>query len=121
MEHFGNPKNEKLVKSMIFFFSCTLPSVGAGGGEQETNGLCVLSQNIINQKMYLVLWFWMTFLIMITPLCLIYRIITIWFDCFRSALLMGKLKKNNDILGAQTFTSHKRIVFEKKSSKKSVR
>lgn len=76
--------------------SCTLPSVGAGGGEQETNGLCVLSQNIINQKMYLVLWFWMTFLIMITPLCLIYRIITIWFDCFRSALLMAQIGNTND-------------------------
>ena len=106
MEQFGNPKNEKLLKSMIFFFSCTLPSVGAGGGEQETNGLCVLSQNIINQKMYLVLWFWMTFLIMITPLCLIYRIVTIWFDCFRSALLMGKLKNNNIIVHYFSFLGY---------------
>jgi hypothetical protein len=27
--------------------------VGAAGGEQNHNGLCILSQNIINEKMYL--------------------------------------------------------------------
>ncbi len=34
--------------------SCTVPNVGAAGGEQNHNGLCILSQNIINEKMYLV-------------------------------------------------------------------
>ena len=33
--------------------SCTIPNVGAAGGEQNHNGLCILSQNIINEKMYL--------------------------------------------------------------------
>ena len=70
--------------------SCTVPNVGAAGGEQNFNGLCVLSQNIINQKMYLVIWFWMTSLICITPLCMVYRLCTLFFDCFRSGLLMGK-------------------------------
>ena len=78
---------------LFIFFSCTLPTIGAAGGTQEQNGLCILSQNIINQKMYLVLWFWMTFLIILTPICLIYRLVTIFFDCFRSALLMGKFDK----------------------------
>ena len=30
--------------------SCTVPNVGAAGGEQNHNGLCILSQNIINEK-----------------------------------------------------------------------
>ena len=38
--------------------SCDIPNVGAAGGEQIHNGLCVLTQNIINEKIYLVLWFW---------------------------------------------------------------
>ena len=29
--------------------SCDMGSIGAGGGGQTFNGLCVLSQNIINQ------------------------------------------------------------------------
>ena len=74
--------------------SCTVPNVGAAGGEQNFNGLCVLSQNIINQKMYLVIWFWMTSLICITPLCMVYRLCTLFFDCFRSGLLMGKCCMN---------------------------
>jgi hypothetical protein len=34
--------------------SCTVPNIGAGGGKQDSNGLCILSQNIINEKLYLV-------------------------------------------------------------------
>ena len=36
--------------------SCTVPNIGAAGGEQNHNGLCVLSQNIINEKIYLIIW-----------------------------------------------------------------
>ena len=32
--------------------SCDWKTVGAGGGDEITNGLCVLSQNIVNQ------WVW---------------------------------------------------------------
>ena len=32
--------------------------VGSAGGGSTDNGICILSQNIINQKMYLILWFW---------------------------------------------------------------
>ena len=70
--------------------SCELPNVGAAGGEQNHNGLCVLSQNIINEKMYLAIWFWMVSLIIISPFCIMYRISTIFFDGFRSILLISK-------------------------------
>ena len=70
--------------------SCVIPNVGAAGGGQDLNGMCVLSQNIINEKMYFVLWFWMVFLIMLFPICIVYRVLTICFDGFRSALLFGK-------------------------------
>ena len=39
--------------------SCDVPAVGASGGPQWHNGLCVLSQNIINEKIYLLLWFYL--------------------------------------------------------------
>ena len=71
--------------------SCTVPNVGAAGGEQNHNGLCVLSQNVINEKMYLAVWFWTVFLIFVVPLLLVYRILTLAFKCFRAGLLMSKL------------------------------
>ena len=75
--------------------SCSLPNVGAAGGEQIHNGICVLSQNIINEKMYLAIWFWLVLLIIISPLCIFYRIMTLFFDGFRTALLIGKYNKHS--------------------------
>ena len=71
--------------------SCTVPNVGAAGGPQNHNGLCVLSQNVINEKMYLAVWFWTVFLIFVVPVFLVYRICTLLFQCFRAGLLMCKL------------------------------
>jgi hypothetical protein len=45
--------------------SCTVPNIGAAGGEQNHNGLCILSQNIINEKMYLAIWFWLIILMIL--------------------------------------------------------
>ena len=46
--------------------SCTVPNIGAAGGEQNHNGLCVLSQNIINEKIYLVIWWYLVFVIIVS-------------------------------------------------------
>ena len=70
--------------------SCTVPNVGAAGGPQNHNGLCVLSQNVINEKMYLAVWFWTVFLIFVVPLMFVYRLSTLLFSFVRSGLLMSK-------------------------------
>ena len=71
--------------------SCTVPNVGLSGGNQDNNGVCILSQNAINQVLYLVIWFYMVFLILISPICICYRVCTLKIASFRSALLMGKI------------------------------
>ena len=53
--------------------SCDVPAVGASGGMQWHNGLCVLSQNIINEKIYLFLWFWFMFLFTVSIFFVFYR------------------------------------------------
>jgi len=82
--------------------SCSVPNVGAAGGGQYHNGLCVLSQNIINEKMYIAVWFWTVLLIFIIPLIVIYRILTLAFKCFRSGLLMSKLGNTNDVVARRS-------------------
>lgn len=91
--------------------SCTVPNVGAAGGPQNHNGLCVLSQNVINEKMYLAVWFWTVFLVFVVPVFLLYRFCTLVFPCFRAVLLMGKytrlknfaLKRKSELLFYQMF------------------
>ena len=53
--------------------SCSIPVVGAAGESQTLNGLCVLTQNIINEKIYLVLWWWYALLAPLTVLFIAYR------------------------------------------------
>ena len=37
--------------------------MGSAAGKDVESGMCILSQNIINQKIYLVLWFWYVFML----------------------------------------------------------
>lgn len=80
--------------------SCTVPNVGAGGGEQNHNGLCILSQNIINEKMYLVIWIWLVLLMLISLPYIFFRISTMFFENVRFALIMSSGKHDRiDVLG----------------------
>jgi len=76
--------------------SCNLPNVGAGGGEQVHNGLCVLTQNIINEKIFLILWWWYAILAPISVAFFFYRICTIMFDGIRFSLLYKTVRSKYD-------------------------
>merc|ERR1719244_2172075 len=76
--------------------SCSIPNVGAAGDAQSHNGLCVLTQNIINEKIYLVLWFWYAFLIPYSVLSLFYRVFTLFFDSIRFGLIYKVIRHKYD-------------------------
>jgi len=76
--------------------SCIVPNIGSAGGEQHHNALCVLSQNIINEKVYLAIWFWLVGLMFLSSLVFLYRISTIFFDWVRYLLLMRFVSQTRD-------------------------
>merc|ERR1719293_67705 len=76
--------------------SCNIPNVGAAGNEQAHNGLCVLTQNIINEKMYLAMWFWFVFMIVVNTIHTFYRVATIFFDKLRFYQIFKTIRHKYD-------------------------
>ncbi|KAH8396081.1 hypothetical protein KR222_002755, partial [Zaprionus bogoriensis] len=58
---------------------CTFYKYGAGGSLQEHDTLCVMALNIMNEKIYTILWFWYAFLFCVTTLGLLWRLLTLFF------------------------------------------
>jgi hypothetical protein len=89
--------------------SCTIPNVGAAGGNQAHNGLCVLTQNVINEKIYLFLWFWYFFLGITSIFFIFFRLMTILFDGVRFSLIYKSIrhKYDDDVRKCLTYVLNK--------------
>ena len=57
---------------------CTFHKFGPSGTVEKFDGLCVLPLNIINEKIYVFLWFWFIILTVITGMQVIYRFVLIF-------------------------------------------
>jgi len=77
--------------------SCSISKSAVTGGVEEINGMCILSQNIINEKIYLALWFWFMILFVIVGLQLVLRLATIAIPALRKTLLLSRLKRNKNV------------------------
>jgi len=55
---------------------CDFHRIGASGTEEKVDVMCVLPLNVVNEKIFYVLWFWYILLALASLLNLAYRIIT---------------------------------------------
>ena len=69
---------------------CTFHKFGPSGTVQKFDGLCVLPLNIINEKIYVFLWFWFIVLTVVTGLQMLYRMIVIVSPKLREMLLISR-------------------------------
>merc|ERR1712055_198509 len=56
---------------------CNFQKYGPSGSLQKHDALCVLPLNIINEKIYIFLYFWFVFLAAVSGIWLVYRLLTI--------------------------------------------
>jgi len=88
---FSNMDQEERSDPMIEVFprmtKCTFMKYGSSGTIQKHDALCILALNIINEKVYIFLWFWLIILSIISGLALVYRLVEFFSPAMRLRLL----------------------------------
>jgi len=90
--------------------SCNYYRFGFGGDKESKNAICILGLNMINDKIFLVIWFWYFLLILIGVFRLLYRISTVSSWKLRYRLLKWKIrryfKKNENDRHIEHYVKH---------------
>ncbi|KAG6459704.1 hypothetical protein O3G_MSEX011559 [Manduca sexta] len=68
---------------------CIFHKYGPSGSIQQHDALCVMALNIIHEKIYTILWFWLLFLFIVSVLAVIWRIIS--YFMFRRSLRFNEM------------------------------
>merc|ERR1719362_1701450 len=74
---------------------CTFHKYGPSGTIVNHDGLCILPINIINEKIYIFLWFWFFALISWTAIFFCFRIVTVASRRTRYLIFCGRAKSNS--------------------------
>ena len=74
---------------------CTFHKFGPSGTVEKFDGLCVLPLNIINEKIYVFLWFWFIIVSIITGVQALYRLITVASPKLRFLLMRARARLAN--------------------------
>lgn len=69
---------------------CSFSKYGPSGTVQTQDALCILTINVLYQKVYIFLWFWFIFLAVISICNLLYRILTSCSHSFRQLIFRIK-------------------------------
>lgn len=92
-------RNDPMIRVFPRMTKCTFHRYGSSGDVQRHDALCILPLNIINEKIYIFLWFWFVFLAFISGGLLIYRICVLMFEGMRDKVLIhrARLSERSDI------------------------
>uniref|UniRef100_A0A0K8R5F9 Innexin n=2 Tax=Ixodes ricinus TaxID=34613 RepID=A0A0K8R5F9_IXORI len=80
-------RNDPMVWAFPRMTKCSFHLFGSSGDVMKHDALCLLAQNIINEKIYIFLWFWWVILAFLTGVELAYRVITIALPKVRELIL----------------------------------
>lgn len=90
---FSSGSQEGRIDPMVRVFpritKCMFHHYGPTGDIRKIDTLCLLPLNIINEKIYIVLWFWFIILTVLTSLCIIYRGVLLGWPRLRYLALRG--------------------------------
>lgn len=90
-----NERVDPMSKVFPKLTKCTFNKYGPSGTVEMTDGLCLLAINIINEKIYIFLWFWFATVAIFTGIHMILRFTSIASIQFRRIYLFKRAKANN--------------------------
>ena len=85
LEHEDRP--DPMAKVFPKVTKCTFHKYGPSGTVEKNDGLCTLPVNIINEKLFIFIWFWLIFVAVCSGLYLIFRLSTLLADQMRVGLI----------------------------------
>lgn len=93
---YSETDQENRIDPMIRIFprmtKCTFHRYGSSGDVQKHDALCILPLNIINEKIYIFLWFWFVIIAIVSGIILIYRMAIIFFPHLRYRALRSRAR-----------------------------
>jgi len=69
---------------------CNFHSFGPSGSIQKIDALCILPLNVVNEKIYVFLWFWFIILAIFSGFTLLYRLVVLSSSGIRLYLFRNK-------------------------------
>jgi hypothetical protein len=93
---FAERDQEDRIDPMVYIFprmtKCTFHKFGPSGEIEKHDAMCILPLNIVNEKIYIFLWFWLLLLFIMTFLVVVYRIFIIVSPKMRAYLLFVRYR-----------------------------
>jgi len=89
----GNPEDRSDPMNVVFpkMTKCTFHSYGPSGTINTHDSLCILALNIINEKIYVFLWFWFIGVAFVSILAIVYRLLILSIPALRVKVVMARL------------------------------
>ena len=88
---FAERDQEDRIDPMVYIFprmtKCTFHKFGPSGEIEKHDAMCILPINIVNEKIYIFLWFWMALLLVLTFLSNVFRFFIIVSPRIRAYLM----------------------------------
>lgn len=94
---FADRDQEDRIDPMIYVFprmtKCTFHKYGTSGNIENHDVLCILPLNIVNEKIYIFIWFWFLVLGLLSFFVILYRFIIIFSPYIRAYVLRIRFRR----------------------------
>lgn len=85
-------RSDPMVEIFPRMTKCIFHKYGASGSIQKHDALCVLALNIINEKIYVFLWFWFFLLAILSACAILYSAMVIMMPTTREAIIKRRFR-----------------------------